>query len=205
MFQDRIRAAVFQRLRHHDTRVFSQYLSPEVFARLARDTGHTLGDNPLNLANMVWLGLASAWHATRSFADVLGLTLKLLRDAGLWADATPDPAHPTPTRSKHDPRGGDPNQVSEEAFAKARKLMPWSYWAALVMILAKDFETQYPNSVRFKGFRLMSLDGTCIDLDDWTPLSELLRHGQKRHLAGRTQARMVMLLFPLVRFPSGMN
>jgi hypothetical protein len=84
MFQDRIRAAVFQRLRHHGLRLFSHQLSSDLWVRWARDTGPPLGDNPLNLANMVWLGVAAAWHPTRRFADVLGLTLKLLRDADLW-------------------------------------------------------------------------------------------------------------------------
>jgi hypothetical protein len=79
--------------------------------------------------------------------------------------------------------------------------MPWSYGIALVVILAGDFENQYPNSVRFKNFRLLDLDGTCIDLDDWKPLRSYFGTAKNGTSRGRTQARMVMLLFPRVRIP----
>ena len=39
------------------------------------------GANPLNLAHLVWLTVASAWHTTRKFVEAPGLGLKLLRDA----------------------------------------------------------------------------------------------------------------------------
>lgn len=200
MFQDCIRAAVFQRLRQRDTQAFQHLLSADVFARASQAIGRPLGENPLNLVNMTWLGVAAAWHGARSFADVLGLTLKLLRDADLWA-APPAPRTDRPNRSKHDPRGSDPSQVSEEAFAKARKLMPWSFWIALIMILAEDFEDQHPNSVRFKDYRLLALDGSCIDLENWKPLANHFGRAKNGTSRGRTQARMTMLLFPMTRIP----
>src|SRR5690606_1280968 len=79
------------------------------------------------------------------------------------------------------------------------KLMPWSYWIALIMILAEDFENQHPNSVRFKDYRLLALDGSCIDLDGWKPLANHFGRAKNGSSRGRTQARMVMLLFPLTR------
>ena len=38
-------------------------------------------------------------------------------------------------RSPHDPRRADPTQVSEEAFAKARRVMPSGFWVALLHLL----------------------------------------------------------------------
>jgi hypothetical protein len=199
MFTDDIRLEVFRQLHQRDTRAFAHLLTPEVFARAAQQSGLRLGKSALNLANLVWLGIASGWHRTRNFADVLGLTLKLLRDAGTWP--APAPKRKSPRRSKHDPRGSDPTKVTEEAFAKARKLMPWSFWISLIIVLADFFEEQHPEIVRYKKFRLLALDGTCIDLDSWHQLSTFFGTAKNGSSRGQTQARMVLLEFPLVRVP----
>ena len=49
--------------------------------------------------------------------------------------------------------------------------MPWSFWINLIMVLVDSFEEQHPDIVRYKKFRLLALDGTCIDLDNWKKLS----------------------------------
>ncbi len=201
MFTDDIRLEVFRQLHQRDTRAFAHLMTPEVFTRAAQQSGLRLGKSALNLTNLVWLGIASAWHRTRNFADVLGLTLKLLRDAGTWPAAAPKPKRKSTYRSKHDPRGSDPTKVTEEAFAKARKLMPWSFWIGLIMVLADSFEEQHPEVVRYKKFRLLALDGTCIDLDSWHKLSAFYGTAKNGSSRGQTQARMVLLEFPLVRVP----
>lgn len=201
MFKDGIRASVFQQLRSRDLQAFTHLLTPEVFERSARDSGLRLGANPLNLAHLVWLAVASAWHSARNFADVLGLTLKLLRDADIWpGPATPPEPRPD-RRSRHDPRGTDPNHVTEEAFAKARKLMPRGFWVALIPVLAERFQERHPSAVLYKGFRLLALDGTCINLEGWRALAAHFGAAKNGSARGRTQARMVLLEFPLVRLP----
>ena len=201
MFTDECRSEVFREIRERDTRAFALLLTPKVFAQAAQHAGVRLGTSALNRTNLVWLGIASAWHSSRNFADVLGLTLKLLRDAGTWPASVPQPDTKSTRRSQHDPRGSDPAQVTEEAFVKARKLMPWSFWTSLIMVLVDSFQEPHPNSVRYKKFRLLALDGTCINLDSWHGLSShfgTAKNGSKR---GQTQARMVLLEFPSVRLP----
>jgi hypothetical protein len=201
MFTDDRRCEVFRKIREKDARAFAHLLTPDVFARAAQQAGLVVGKSALNVTNLVWLGIASAWHSGRNFADVLGLTLKLLRDAGTWPARESQPRKKSISRSKHDPRGTDPTQVSEEAFVKARKLMPWSFWTSLIMVLVDTFDEQHPDIVRYKKFRLLALDGTCINLDSWHQLSSHFGTAKNGAARGRTQARMVLLEFPSVRLP----
>jgi hypothetical protein len=202
MFTDGRRHETFRQLREHDTRAFAHLLTGEVIARAAEHAGLRIGKNALNLATLVWLGVASAWHSGRNFADVLGLTLKILRDAGTWPASVPQPQPAKPTRrSKHDPRPSDPTQVTEEAFLKARKLMPWSFWTCLIVLLVDSFQEQHPDLVGSKNFRLLALDGTCIDLASWRRLSSYFGTAKNGSSRGKTQARMVLLEFPTVRLP----
>jgi hypothetical protein len=201
MFTDAIRLEVFRQLHQHDTQAFAHLLTPDVFTRAAQRAGLRIGTSALNLTNLVSLGIASAWHRTRNFADVLGLTLKLLRDAGTWPTAASKPDRESIHRSKHDPRGGNATTVTEEAFAKARKLMPWSFWIGLILVLADSFEERHPETVRYKEYRLLALDGTCIDLESWQELAAHFGTAKNGSSRGRPQTRMVLLEFPLVRLP----
>jgi hypothetical protein len=201
MFKDDVRRAVFQQIHQRGTHAFAHLLPLEVFAEAARRTKLVLGDSPLNLTHLVWLGINAAWHSTRSFADVLGLTLKLLRDADAWPASVPQPDPESTRRSKHDPRGTDPTKVSEEAFVKARQHMPWSFWIGLVTVLADRFEAEHPDTVRYKKYRLLALDGSCINLPAWRALSTQFGTAKNGAARGQTQARMVLLTFPLVRLP----
>ena len=227
MFVDPTRRGVWDKIRHRDFRAFAPWLTREVIERAATRAGVALGGGPLGLFVLVWLSIACALHPTKSFADVLGLALKLMRndpdwdpDAFLGADrSTPTAAteakgkarakakarsdrSPAPPRSKHDPRGtGDPFQVSATAFTQARAAMPWAFWVALVLILAERFEDQHADLVRFKHFRLLALDGTCLKLDRWGDL--VARAGTSENGKGlpTPQARLVLLQLPLVRLP----
>ena len=209
MFTDEHRVTVWNEIRQHDLRAFSQFLQPEVILEAAARTGKALGRGPLHLGNLLWLAVASALHTTKNFSDILVLTLKLLSDAEEFT-TTPLATEQkkskrrkkSPKRSKHDPRRTDPTVVSEEAFVKARQMVPLEFWLNLVLILAERFQAQHGQSVRWKGFRLLALDGTTIPLDSRQPLTD--HFGTSSNGKGKrrtTQARMLLLQFPLARIP----
>jgi hypothetical protein len=204
---DADKAKVWDELRQCDWKAFQRLLHPGVWAEAAAWAGVKLGKGPLHLGNLVWFGVAAAWFRSKSFADVLVVVVKLMRDGEDWPNSPlADWQRREQTkarrqkRNKHDPRGQDPTQLSEEAWVQARKNMPWSFWFALIMILTRNFEAAHGDRVRWKGFRLLALDGTSIALPHWKRLADYFgtaKNGRGR----RTQARMVMLQFPLVRLP----
>lgn len=205
MFTDERRTLVFERIRQYDLRQFAHFLTSTRFADAASRAALEIRANPLNLPHLVWLGIAAARHRAESFAGVLSLTLRILRDSESFRDSQLAPPAVPPRRnrkrSKHDPRGLDPTAVTEEAFVNARKLMPMSFWTALIMILTEAFQTDYHERVCFQGFRLLALDGTCIKLPNWKPLAAHFGTAKNGRFPGPPQARMVMLQFPLVRLP----
>lgn len=216
MFKDELRHKVWDDIRQRDLVAFRKVLSIDVFREAAQIAGVELGCSALSLAKLVWLGISGAIHVSRNFADMLRLTLKLLEDGTDWQPAkSPAPAgkrkgcgkkcpktrRSRSKRSSHDPRGTSPTSVTEEAFAQARRRMPLSFWAAIVLILGQRFQKRHEALVRWKQFRLLALDGTTIRLDGWRRLKNhfgTARNGKSR---GRTQVRMVMLQMPLVRMP----
>jgi hypothetical protein len=204
-------------------RAFTGVLSAEVFTEAAAQADVTVGESPLCCRNMVWLGIASALHHTKAFADVLGFTMKLLTLApefssaslGRPKQAAKQTGRRAGKRSKHDPRGGDPTVVSDAAFSNARQAMPLEYWMAVLLVLGRRFQAQHDRSIRYKGFRLLAIDGTCINLPRHAALiahygtaqngskKRKKRVNAKQLAQGHetVQARMVMLQFPLVRVP----
>src|SRR5258708_35234728 len=94
MFVDPIRHTVWDQLRQRDFRAFAGFLTAEVFQEAAARAGVALGGGPLGLMVLVWLGIACALHPTTSFAAVLGLALKLVRNDPRWH---PDTCLPKPT------------------------------------------------------------------------------------------------------------
>jgi hypothetical protein len=217
MFRDDIRKEVHDRLREHDLRAVTDKLTPAVFVEAARRAGLRIYACPLNLVNLVWLAIAAAWRKTESFVTILTVTLKLLQDQEHFArsqfgkDLSRKQRQAKrrckrkdgrgAARSKHDPRGQDPTQVSEEAFAKARQRMPMRFWVELILILGDRFEAEYGACLRYRGFRLLALDGTCLTL----PKAKDLRayYGTAKNGTGKhtPQARMVLLQSPLTRLP----
>jgi hypothetical protein len=215
MFVDHIRHDVWNKIRTRDSRLFAAFLTPQVFETAATRAGVRLGNGPLNLPNLVWLGVMAALNTTKNFAAVLTLALKLLRNAPDWdphrfADP-PNRPRRVPAkdrcraarhrRSRHDPRGnGDPFRISPQAFARARHAMPWSFWVALVLVLAEQFEAAHPDTVRFGRFRLLALDGTALELNRWSDL--VARAGTASNGKGRRpRARLVLVQMPLARLP----
>jgi hypothetical protein len=216
MFVDHIRRDVWNKIRRSDFRLFEPWLTPQVFEKAATKAGVPLGDGPLNRVNLVWLGLMAALNTTKSFAAVLMLALKLLRNAPNWDPlrftGPPKRSRPLPAKdgcraashrrhARHDPHGdGDPFRISPEAFTQARKAMPWSFWVALALILVEQFEAAHPQAVRFRRFRLLALDGSALELDQWSDLvarAGTASNGKSR----RPRARLVLVQLPLARLP----
>src|SRR5438270_11788874 len=146
MFTDATRCRLWERISRLGLDAFAHILTTQRLTEAARQANVSPGNGPLNRANMVWLALSAALHRSRTFAEVLTLSLKILRDAEVGHDLFPTPAAgppPRPKRSRHDPRRDDPTVVSEVAFVKARKAMPPSYWAALLVLLTDGFEPDH--------------------------------------------------------------
>jgi hypothetical protein len=157
MFTDELRCSVWNDIRQRDIRAFSRQLTPAVFAEAAVRAGVKLGHSPLALANLVWLGIAAAIHASKSFACVLTMTLKLLEDQEQWSAKLrkvkkQGKRRARHKRSKHDPRREDPTVVSEAAFSKARQRMPVTFWLELIIVLGEQFAQQHGELHAFCGF-----------------------------------------------------
>jgi hypothetical protein len=187
-----------------------------------------LGTGALHAGNLTWLAILGAVHTGKNFANVLGLTLKLLSDAANAHDnpwnqeplrhrrppataktsknKTTSPntgttSSATKARHKHDPHGRNPEDVTEEAFVQARRKLPWAFWVALLAVLSEQFEVDHGQQLRWQQFRLLALDGTTINLPNWKRLSEHFGTASNGKGSRATQARMVMLQFPQVRMP----
>jgi hypothetical protein len=206
MFTDELRCNVWNDIRQRDIRAFSRHLTPAVLAEAAARAGVKLGKSPLGLVNLVWLGIIAAIHGTQSFAGILTMTLKLLEDqeqlaSNLRKAKKQGKRRARHKRSKHDPRGDDPTVISEAAFAKARQRMPMTFWLELILVLGKQFEEQHGTLQHFRGFRVLAMDGTRIDLPECAPLRD--HFGTAKNAFGRQQpqARMVLLQFPFTRMP----
>lgn len=208
MFKDELRHKVWTEIRQHDLRAFGKLLPNEVFIEAAERAGVSLGKSALSLVQMVWLGVSSAIHISKNFSGVLQGTLKILDDACNWQPAAMAKESSEPKRkrrakkkSKHNPHGTSPTNVTEEAFTQARRLMPMSFWIALILILGKRFEDQHGKLTRWKQFRLLALDGTTISMPAWEKLRAHFGAARNGKSKPRTQARMLMLQLPLVRMP----
>lgn len=209
MFTDEPRRTVWAQLRQQDLRAFAGLLTPQVLTQAGKEAGVAMGRGPLCLATMAWLSLGCALKTTRSFADVLGMTLKLLQDADAYAlsGGTSKQRSSKKRSSKHDPHPADRHTLSEEAFVQARSKAPLGYWMALILLLGQNFQARHQRLVNWGPHRLLALDGTTLQLPKWKKLAE--HYGTARnhassgnHASARTtQARMVMLALAQVRMP----
>jgi hypothetical protein len=203
VYSDPTRSKVWQQLSARPFRVFEHILTRSLIARAADAAGCALGAGPLNLYTLVWLALGSAFFRTRPFVDVLCRTLKLLADLSEGPQPL-DPSQP-PKRSKercHDPRVDDPSQLSEEAFGQARRRLPWAFWLALIGLLADDFAKTHHHGLLWQNrFRLFCLDGTTIDLPNWSAVAKYFGTASKGKGRRQAQARLVMLQLTNARMP----
>lgn len=200
MFRDEPRYRVWNAIRQSDLRAFQELLPDSVFSQVAERAGIRVIRCALCGPHLVWLAISAALHQELAFAQVLSLTVRVLDLAANGFPAGVNTSRRRKRRNKHDPRGTDRATITEEAFAKARKLMPPDWWLHLLIVLTQRFEDQHRRLVCWKGFRLLALDGTTLTLPAKT---ELTRHfGTAGNGKSRTtQARMVLLQLPLVRLP----
>src|SRR5258707_13049661 len=105
MFVDPNRQIVWDKIRHLDFRAFAPWLTRAVIEQAAARAGVSLGGGPLCLFVLVWLAVSCAMHPSRSFASVLGLALKLMRNDPNWDPAaflkTAQPDGPPTARTPH--------------------------------------------------------------------------------------------------------
>ena len=214
MFMDERRCRVWDDIRQLNMRAFGKLLPSEVFVEAAAHADVSLGKSTLRLPTLVMLAISSALNGTRSFADILMLTLKLLEDGEHWSNSSFAAERRNAQRrsqrqcqrgrSKHCPHGSDPTQVTEEAYVQARKRMPLAFWAALLLALSQRFSRQHGAWLQWRQFRLLALDGSKINLPNWKALRDhygCAKNGQGKAGNFRAQAHMVMLQFPLARMP----
>jgi Transposase DDE domain len=222
MFIDPTRSTIHDQVWRQEHRLFDHILTPGLLMQAALMCGLRVVCSPLNLFNLVRLALSAARHPGLSFADLLERPLKGLRDDERFAGSGLDQSihqanrrrgkHGPPKaghahrkgcsrRGCHSPHAGAAEAVSAQAFAEARRRMPTEFWVALFVLLGQRFEALYPHDVRWGAFRLLALDGTGLPLPDYPALRDhfgTARNGKGSHDA---QARLVLLLLPLARFP----
>jgi hypothetical protein len=220
MFTDEHRGKVWDQIRQRDLPAFNRFLTREAVVEAAALGGIAVGNGALSLPTLLWLAVSGALYVGKSFADVLIVALKILSDQPGWrqsplgrqCEAPPSrkgrkrrkPGKKgKPRSSKHDPRGKRLGWVTEEAFVQARKRLPLSFWAWLLVVLGQRFEAQHAGSDSWNNFRLLMLDGTHVPLARWKHLITYFgtsTNGKKK-AANRPQARMVMLALAKSRLP----
>lgn len=213
MFTDERRCEVWEEIRQQDIRAFASKITPAVIAEAAGRTGMKLVKSPLCVGNLVWLAIATAMHIGVDFATILTKTLQLLEDQQEFYSTKlgnekrkgqrqkQESGKKKSAKSKHHPKCDDPTELSEEAFVKARRRLPVSFWMNLIIILGEQFQEQHRSLLMFRDFRLLAMDGTCIDMGNWKRLKAHFGTASNAKGKQHAQARMVMLQFPLARLP----
>lgn len=207
MFTDVRRSNAWDDIRQRGIRAFASKVTPALLAETASRSGVRLVKCPLGLMNLVWLGIASAVHTSSDFASVLTGTLKVLQDQQTFAFSNIGKTKKNGKRrkakkgSKHHPYRNDPTEVTEEAFVQARRRMPLLFWVNLIILLGERFQKEHASQLKFREFRLLAIDGTCITLPNWKKLRKHFGTAKNAHGKQAAQARMVMMQFPLARLP----
>ena len=207
MFRDERRGKVWEAVGQRELQAFSRLVGRQQLVDAAERTGLAIRRGPLSVITLTWLGIASALHTSRSFADVLVLTLKLLSDMPGWSDSSlgrqcaQRKKRPGKKRCKHDPHGQSRGAVSEEAFVQARRSLPISFWVNLLLVLGEQFEARHPQHVHWNDFRLLMLDGSQLALPRWKRLAAHFGTSKNGKAGRRPQARMLMLALAQSRLP----
>ncbi len=205
MFTDEQRDTYWNEIRQHDLEALGRILTPELLAEAVESRGAKLGRGPLNAANMVWLSLLAALHGDHDFEGVLELLGNMLKDCpGPVLPGFEPPACPRRARgrrSKYSPYGQDVGRVSEESFVEARQRMDLGLVQTLLEKLGRRFEQKYPALTHWKGFRILAMDGTKIQLERWAALREHFGTASNGKGGRTVLSRLVMLAYPLARLP----
>lgn len=207
MFTDEHRGKVWEALGQRDLQAFGRLLGCQQLVEAARRTGIVIRHCPLSAVALTWLSISSALHTSKNFADVLVLTIKLLSDLPGWSESSLGRQCAKRGKAsrkkgcKHNPHGKSLGSVSEEAFVQARRSVPISYWANLLMVLGEQFEARHPRQVNWKTFRLLMLDGSQVALPRWRRLADHFGTSKNGKAGRRPQARMLMLALAQARLP----
>lgn len=206
MFTDRLRTAVWKKVTERDLRAFSKLLTPQLLTKAAWESRGSWSGNPLNCVTLAWLAICCSMDQENTFENVLGWALKVLKlqsdfgNSAIGRSARLGRNGIVP-RKLHDPRNNDPTQISEEAFAQARQRLPQKFWDTLLVLLIEAFEKQHAERTKFAGLRLVSMDGTEINLPNYAKVREYFGSAKNTYGLHQPQARMVMLQLTQVRLP----
>lgn len=229
MFTDELRSNVWAEIRQRGLRCFADRLKPEIVREAATRAGVARGRGPLNVLTLSWLAIASAWHSGRTFYQVLPMVIKLLGDREGFSQTPLGRAQQNgrrrakrrrqkgcqkkgtrkkgsgggrrQPRSKHDPRRDDPTQLSAAAFAQARERVSLNFWITLLIVLQELFQQEQGQWVCWRGYRLLAMDGTTLELPRYPALAQHFDTARNGSTVAVPRARMVMLQFPLARIP----
>ena len=159
-------------LRTHGVTPFRKILTPEMFC--AGLPGTPPAWTVLIPEVVFWLMVTVALSGDGSMAGAVAAFWASLRT--LWPHL---PAKP----------------ITEEAFCLARKALPRRFFLRLFAAVVSGFDQQFPQSHRWRGLRLLGIDGMDFDLPHSARLREIYpppsnQHGARR----RPQARLVGLV-----------
>jgi hypothetical protein len=206
MFTDKLRANVWKKVTERDLGAFSKLLSPDLLIQAAWESRGAWCGSPLNYVTLAWLAVACSMDRESTFEGVLGWAMKIVKLQPGFGQTPLGRRLNKKRRAKnrralHDPRCDDPTHVSEEAFTQGRQRMPQEFWDTLIALLIDAFEAQHGARMKFGGLRLLSMDGTEINLPNYAAVRKYF--GTAKNVFGnhQPQARMVMLQLTQVRLP----
>jgi hypothetical protein len=167
--EDRRKAAEI--LRRHGLTPFRAILTPELFRQ-----AHSAEPSPraVLIPEVVFWLMATAALAAGSMAGCISVFWAPSRAAMPWL----------PVKA-----------VTEEAFSIARKMLPIRFFLRVFQVVVDRFCQKYSQAYRWKGRRLLGIDGMDMDLPKNLHLSKIFpppenRHGTRAH----PQARLVGLV-----------
>ena len=87
-----------------------------------------------------------------------------------------------------------PKRVTEEAFCLAREKLSLRFWRGLWRVLAARYEERFSSAMRWKGLRLLAVDGSEVDVPNVPALVKFFtRPRTKKGESKAPQGRLVAL------------
>ena len=166
---DRLKAAEI--LRHHGLTPFRAILTPELFRQ-----AHPRPSAPktILIPEVVFWLMATAALGVRSMAACVSAFWAPLRAVMPWLPLEP---------------------VKEEAFCVARRVLPIRFFLRLFAMVVARFGQQFPQAHRWKGRRLLGIDGMDTDLPRHPHLAKIFPPPQNQYGSrARPQGRLVGLV-----------
>jgi hypothetical protein len=206
MFTDKVRASVWKKVTERDLGAFAKLLTPDLLMKAAWESRGAWCGSPLNYVTLAWLALSCSMDRESTFEGVLNWAMKILKLQPGFGQTSLGRESRKKRRAQcrraiHDPRCDDPSHVSEEAFTQGRQRMPQEFWDTLIVLLVDAFEAQHAAITKFRGLRLLSMDGTEINLPNYAAVRKYFGMAKNEFGNHQPQARMVMLQLTQVRLP----